>query len=362
MLSLKPLKDTILSQTPDASWATYEAVLEALGKVTVHLEPDLLDVKNSTRFVFAEDWDLQRHTRSMVDLFRSWHNDKVPSLTAICIFAVDHFGLNDEVMKNCVLVASILAEVENRVPYHNNMHYRNVTFQLINVIVHHNKIYEGSDDALTKKQIAILLMAACVHDLGHDGRGNTDGEGVHHPSRVEKISFELARPYLCEAGCGNEGDLSDIQTLLLCTDASPLMDPDNPVSQMKTAYHYHFIDGKEPQLKDDLAVLKDRRDLTLMGLLLHEADIATSAGLHYNVTKFETQLYRDEVGPDKARPTHVIEFLDRICQKQMLSEAGKKLYARNLEAIYFRTKEAIEEGDLPYKRPENSDFLNNVNS
>lgn len=360
MLSLKPLKETILSQKPDPSWTTQESVVETLGRISVRVEQDLADFKKRADFVFADEWNLHRHTQNIVDLFRSWHNEKAPSLSVICIFAMEHFGIESEEMKSCVLTASVLGEVENKVPYHSNMHYRNVTFLLINLIVHHNKIYAGTPDALTKEQIGVLLVAACIHDLGHDGRGNTDGEGVHHPSRVENRSFKLARSYLRKAGCCDKGNLEDIRVLLICTDASPLMDPNNPVSQMKAAYCHHYQGGEKPVLKDDIAALNDRKDLALMALLLHEADIATSAGLHYNVTKFETQLYRDEVGPDKARPTHVIEFLDRICQKQMLSEAGKKIFAENFEAIYVRTKEAVEEGNIPYKRPEKSDFLRNV--
>jgi hypothetical protein len=228
------------------------------------------------------------------------------------------------------------------------------------MIVRHNSIYAETSNAFGPEQMGMLMIGACIHDLGHDGVGNTV-DGVHETGRLEKRSFEFARPYLMAAGLDNEDRLADLRIMLLCTDVSPLYSPDTPVNQMKAAYQYHYLGGKEggsaPELNDDLKILLDRPDLTLMGLILHEADIAASAGLDYVVTKYETRLYRDEIAHEKAGPQHVLNFLDEICQRQMLSGAGQKLYAANLARICALAEEGVKEGNQPYTRPEDSEFL-----
>lgn len=363
---INDLRDIISRQEPNLSWASSGEILDTLSGISRNLERDIAALKKDCDYVFSEVWDREDHTARTVQVFRDWHEEgKSPSLTAICIFAMGHFGLLDHDIVKAVLLASVLGEVDNSLPYHNNMHYRIVTFQMICMIVRHNEIYAGSDDELSGDQILTLLTASCIHDLGHDGRGNTDGEGVHHPSRTERRSFNLARPYLESCGC-DENVLNDIGVLLICTDVSPLLDPNSPVSQMKRAYRYHFLGGRdegfEIYLDGALSVLRERRDLALMGLLMHEADIATSAGLDYTVTKYETKLYRDEIGSEQARPQHVVDFLDRICQGQMLSQAGKTLFALNLDRIYARAKEDISKGDIPYQKPEESEFMQKASS
>ncbi|GJL84490.1 MAG: hypothetical protein DHS20C02_02650 [Micavibrio sp.] len=361
---INTLKDVISSLAPDPSWATSEAIDQALDDVKLHLEEDIAVLEQEAAFIFSSEVEVKSHTRQMVDLLRDWHmEERSPSLSAIACAAIKNFGLEDsEEGLRSILMASVLGEVKNSLAYHNNMHYRIVLLQIICLIVRHNSIYADTSNEFDKDQIAMLMISACIHDLGHDGQGNTVNE-IHMSGRLEKRAFQLARPYLMATGYNDGSRLADIRTMLVCTDVSPLYDPNNPASQMKAVYKYHYQGGKGnplPYLSDDLSVLADRPDVTLMGLILHEADIAASAGLEYSVTKFETRLYRDEIAKEEAGPQHVLDFLDEVCQRQMLSGAGQKLYAGNLARICALAEEGVKNGNKPFTRPEDSEFLSSA--
>jgi hypothetical protein len=205
----------------------------------------------------------------------------------------------------------------------------------------------------------LLLIAACIHDLGHDGRGNII-DGRLEQGRLERRAFALALPYLETCGMSS-GDLDTLLAILLCTDVTPMGDPANPLNQMKAAYRYHFQaeDTKieAPPLSPELSVLAKDPDLTMMALMLHEADIGTSAGLDYNLTTYETAQYKRETGEENAFPQDVADFIDDICRCTMLSEAGQKLFGANVAHISTQAEREIREGNHAYPKPEYSEFL-----
>ncbi len=364
---INALKTVLSTIEPDSTWTRPVALIQTLQRVVGRIEHDLASLETGASFVFSQKWDLKSHTDQTVDLFRLWHDpDLGPSLTAISIYAIEKFGLEGqqyEAVVQGILMASLLGEVDNNLSYHNNMHYRNVLFLIIRMCVRHNQIYSNSERALSKEHIGSLIIAACIHDLGHDGKGNRV-DGTHHPSLIEKRSFALAKPYLEGAGYDDARALDDLLVLLICTDVSPLNDRNSPVLRMKRVYLSHFDDNAENNgsigIGEELSALLARPELSLMCLMLHEADIATSAGLSYNVTKYETRLLVDEWGAEAACPRHVIDFLENICQLRFLSGAGVQLFSDNLDVIYATAKQHLKEGDAPYKKPQDSDFLRNV--
>jgi hypothetical protein len=152
-----------------------------------------------------------------------------------------------------------------------------------------------------------------------------------------------------------------IRIMLLCTDVTPFKDPGNAVNQAKSAYRYHFLGGRTHwdglNLDKDLSIMEDCPACAAMALMLHEADIATSAGLHYDITKYETGLLMDEISDGVARPENVINFLNDICNRQMLSEVGQQLFAANLARIYALADEDFKAGNEPYPALEESNFV-----
>jgi hypothetical protein len=361
---LRSLKSAIDGVASDKQqWDGRAFVAQTLARVCDDFKKDLDSLQKDANFIFAESAQSDSPTQKSVDLLRQWQLDgRGPSLAALSVFALQNFGLKGpENYIDAVLIAGVLGEVENNISYHNNMHYRKVLFNTLRLVAAHNHIYRDTPRAFTDRHIALLIVAACIHDLGHDGRGNTI-KGVFHQGRLEKRACDLAKPYLQSVGLTDERDLADLRVLLLCTEVTPLDDAGNPMNQMKAAYRYHYLGDNTKthtlNLDTDLAALQVDEDLTMMSLILHEADIATSAGYTYAVTKYETCLYMGEITTKAARPQHVIDFIHQICQRKFLSDAAQKLYASNLARIYALAEADVEAGDELYPPPEESDFLN----
>ncbi|MFP4314434.1 MAG: hypothetical protein ACLFR0_08925, partial [Alphaproteobacteria bacterium] len=155
--------------------------------------------------------------------------------------------------------------------------------------------------------------------------------------------------------------------MLLCTDVTPFNDPGNAVNQAKAAYRFHFLSGARGMssrlnLEEELKILEECPSAAAMALMLHEADIATSAGLHYNITKYETGLLREEIADGIALPAHVLDFLNDICNRQMLSEVGQQLYAANMARIYALAEDDLRNGNNPFPSIEKSDFILGIQS
>ncbi|MBP7721769.1 MAG: hypothetical protein KA155_04450 [Alphaproteobacteria bacterium] len=346
---------------PDPSWATRDAVHQTTKKTLQTLDRDIETLEGEAKFIFSLSAGAEGLTQQSVAMLLRWHiAERAPSLSALAIFVAKYLGTNmPPEIARAVLAASVLGEVENNLPYHNNLHYKKVLFQTARLIAMHNNIYEGTDQTFNCKKIGMLMIAACIHDLGHDGRGNTI-KGVFEPGRLERRAFKLAFPYL--EACGLDyADLEKLRVMLLCTDVAPLGDPANPVNQMKSAYRYHFLGQKRKtgplNLDEDLEPLQRDADLTMMCAILHEADIGTSAGLDYNVTTYETGLYKREMGEEQAFPKDIVDFLNDICQRQMLTDAGQRLFAANMARIFALAEREIADGNHAFPQPEYSDFL-----
>ena len=281
-------------------WVDKSVLHATHTKVLNSFERDLADLREPAGFIFSTRTESESLTEQNVELLRRWQlMGDGPTLAALAALAFEHFQIEkrDELMK-AILIAGVLGEIPNDLSYHNNMHYRKVLLQTIRMIAVHNGIYAGTSRAFTGEQIALLLIAACVHDLGHDGKGNTV-RGVFEQGRLERRSFDLAAVYLKAVGFKDSKTLEDLRIVILCTEVTPLGDPGNTMSQMKAAYRYHFLGYKTKThtlgLDIDLAPLQKDPQLTMMSLILHEADIATSAGLTYPVTKYETTIYMQEI-------------------------------------------------------------------
>ncbi len=325
------------------------------------LDLDLNTLKNNDIFSNISFANSEEMTQALSEAFYTWQiQGKTHSLYALCTATLESMNINPAPdMLNMVLMCAILGEIPNEHPYHNNMHFKKVVLNLIALIKTHNDIYQGTSRALKEDEICILLAAACIHDLGHDGFGNMI-RGVHIAGRMEKLSFDLAKPYIESAGIHSADILGKIAVMLLTTDVSPLDDPGNPMHQMKAAYRFHYLGEKSKahslNLSGNIEILEKDPRLTTLSLLLHEADIATSAGLTYAITKFETSLLREEFCSDHGKPSHVIDFLNQICQRRFLSDAGQTLYAANLIRIYTLAEEDLQNGDQEFPKSNLADF------
>lgn len=358
---LDALRNLFQEKDFSSPWLERTRLCQIITNVEQDLERDHAFLHQHAAFIFEVSEKLENQTRNTIELFRQFTlGGACPSLTALCLFAMERFGVRDDVLRRLVLVASVMGEVENEMKYHSNMHYRKVLFQLIRMVAVYNDIYEGTSRVLDQRRIAILLATACIHDFAHDGKGNTI-KGVYIPHRLEQNSYDLVEPVFKAAGFTNKDDLNMIHVMLLCTDVTPFKDPGNAVNQAKTAYRYHFLGGRTHwealNLDKELSILETSPTASVMALMMHEADIATSAGLHYDITKYETGLLMEEISDGIARPENVINFLNDICNRQMLSEVGQQLFAANLARIYALAEDDFRAGNHPYPPLEKSSFV-----
>lgn len=278
----------------------------------------------------------------------------LPNLLTLALCGLQSFNFSFPAISmddiKTVTAAACLGEIPNECKYHNNRHFRKVLLQTLRLIHVHNDIYKDTERALTEKEVILLMIAGSIHDLGHDGLGNTV-QGIHKPNRLELQSFLLAEPYLKTAGLNKPEDLDTLKIMILCTDVSPLNSKNNPVNQAKAAYHHHFLETQNLKLElhDSLKRLETDPKLAMMSLLLHEADIATSAGIDYETTKQETVAFRKEIEKNDACPEHILDFMNYVCKRQFLTEAGQHLFGANMARIYALAEADFKAGNLMYE-------------
>lgn len=334
------------------SYTSPSAFARTLQGIMARIDEDLETIRDGYMPLFSSEQSVRAQTNLCIEIMREWAlSGNAPSLAALNIAALEMMEVKDTEFARLALLGSVVGEIENTTPYHSNMHYRKVLLQLIRLVVNHNEIYAGTSKVFSDREICLLIAAACIHDVGHDGLGNTMG-GVHQRGRLETRSFDIMAHWMKPMGFDSPETLGAIKTMLMGTDVSPVGDPRAPVNQMKAAYRHHFLNqasDMEPlNLNADLKVLETDSTLSMMAVILQEADIATSAGIDYAVTKFETSLIGAEYHIPQSLPQHIINFLRDVCARQFLSDAGQRLYAANMARIYALAQKDVEGGNLPY--------------
>lgn len=314
------------------------------------------DQQNSLKIfeeLLSAEAEINKLTAINAGLLTHWAQGNSPSLFAMISAYCKYQKLQlPPALQQALLSAAFLGSFANENAYHNHMHYKKVVLQAMRLVCAHNNLFDDNPHySLTQSDIALLLIAACVHDLGHDGKGNTV-HGVYAPSRLEAQSINLFMPVLAALDYTEESDEAyAIQAMILGTDVTPINDPANPSNQMKAAYRYHFLGGKDKSLtlnlSPDLQPLEQHRKVALLALLLHEADLGTSAGITYDITMQETIAVGQEVGGRAMHPADIVVFLTDICQRRFLSDAGQKLYSANLARIYARAQQEAETNNRP---------------
>ena len=352
---------------PEGGWITQKELEDTIERVSESLERDYTLAEERLSFVFGADGGAEQSNRETLKLVQDWHAGRdMFSATAMVIVAMEHLGFSgqdnsaaneslNERLIQAMLAASALGEVANNLPYHNNLHFRKVLMHVLRMIVaHNNKIFSDTTHRLSKMDMAKLIIAACIHDIGHEGKGNIV-DHKYHMAMIEKRSFSYAYPYLKAAGL-DEDTLADIKVMLITTDVSPLGDDISPVNQLRVAYEYHFgmaeevDDGEEEEtpIADELCILMEDSHLCLLCVMLQEADIMNSVGVDYNITRFESVAISKEIGLSHSLPEDTLLFLESICSRKLLSDAARYLAEDNFAVITQRVFEDYRDGNNPY--------------
>ena len=346
-------EEHIRNVVPDSSWASQSEIFDSFESATTDFQRKCEQCQDELAFIFSNMDDVSYQSVSTQALLNKW--EKAPQLCsapAMVIVAFERMGITyseDNYPFMAALVAAFLAEVPNELDYHNNMHFRKVLLHTIRMIVAHNRIFAETQNFLDDSAISKLIIAACIHDLGHQAKGNIiDRE--YHMALTEKRSFRLALPFLESVGLSRQ-EIDDISVMVMATDASPIGDPVSPSNQLRRAYEYHFgskeaVDALE--LSDEFKVFEQNSDLCLLAMILHEADIMNSAAVSYEITVQESIALSRELNRTNALPEDTLLFLEKICSGQMLSDSARFLGSDNLRDIMAQVLKDFENGNTSY--------------
>ena len=340
------------SVEPDKSWVLKDTVVQTFENVEKKIKSDSIQATKSLDKILSNIDDVSANTVETTRLIEGWNEDRISfSMISMMVYVIDKFGYNEKKYKSLadsLLIAGVLADIQNDLPYHNNLHYKKVVLHALRMITAHNHLFKDTGNILDHSAIAQLIIGACIHDLGHEGKSNII-DRKYHMAMTEKKSFDLAYPYLKSTGLDDDM-LSDIRVMLITTDVSPFGDPISPVNQARSAYEYHFgMDSSDDlELADELGVLKEDDKLCLLCVMLHEADIMNSAGVDYDITCSESVSVSKEMGESGAYPENTLLFLDKICNNNMLSDSARFLADGNLIAIKSRVMDDFKNGNKPY--------------
>lgn len=258
--ALLEARDLFAEILPEEPWKSHRIIYTVQDTIQKFKDStDALVNSNFDRVFLSKRLSGEKYGQAVYALLDKWSNSGKPSISAITDRAADYFKL-DERDRLGLMVASVLGSFDSGLPYHNAAHNRKVVLQAVRLAV------EAPE--LSSHDVSKLLIAACIHDLGHDGKGNIES-GVHKPFLLEKRAFESARPYLQRAGLTPD-ELEDIKTLVLSTDVSPLGSKDSPS---------HIFAIQPEKLPSELSRLRMDSPLAKSARMLEVADIASSAAL-----------------------------------------------------------------------------------
>lgn len=336
--------------TPEGDFVTPGALAAAATRVRTTFERDYARMAIAIPVLFGNDY--KTYGIDAARIFSAWEAEGGgPSLPSMVAMACVHFRLDvNSAPVRAAFITALLAEIPNGLLYHGNEHYRKVLFHAIRLAAAHNQIFAGSAHVIGPQRVALLLAASCVHDLGHEG-GDNQRDGVYTPGYMEQRALDIARPYFDMVDMADD-DRGEIETIVFCTDITFFAGDNSPCVRMRKLYRHYFWDedvGDASMLMmGRLRRYEDDPGLVRLAMLLHEADIATSAGMTYEQTRKETMAIIEERGMKVAGPGIVLRFLREQLGETMHTEAAKQVYGPAMREIIKAAEADVASGRQTY--------------
>jgi hypothetical protein len=195
-------------------------------------------------------------------------------------------------------------------PYHNRQHFCEVMLAAN---------YVGLLGGLPADERGELLLAALIHDFGHDGGTNHDGA-----FRLERSALDLAAPYLDRVGVSKDTRQA-IAAAVLATEIVL------GLPRARVWYRHHYLGGPRPDGQEPVAEFSrfaTHPACSRLAVCLAEADAMGSVGL----TPGYAQLQQQRLAREWGRPLGEQEkfhYLDQMFGEFMVA----RFLAPNLEAI-----------------------------
>lgn len=270
-----------------------------------------------------------------------------PSVPVMVALAAEHFNLDlNSTPVRAAFMASLLAEIPNGLQYHGNEHYRKVLFHALRLLSAHNQIFANTGNVISAQRVALLIAAVCIHDLGHAG-GDNQRDGVYTPGFMEQRALDIARPFFDALDLSSD-DRGEIETIVFCTDITFFAGDNSPCVRMKKLYKYYFweedVGDASMLMMGRLRRYEDDPGLVRIAMMLHEADVGSSAGLTYEQTRKETMAIIEERGLKVAGPGIVLTFLREQLGETMYTEAGKQVFGPAMREIIKSAEAEVAAG------------------
>jgi hypothetical protein len=317
-----------------------DVFLKALNKCT---SDDAVEIPSDLFFNRQYDQNLGKNISKN---FTLWRAQGQPHVGQILSLLCDHFSVPDN-HKLIVpaMVACALAEIPNKNLYHNNDHFFEVVSMSLCLSSAHNDLTRSPADRLSIDEVLLLFIAACIHDFAHDGQGNIM-DGIHISSRLEKRSLLKSKSYLIDSGLSDD-DFAKIKMMVIATDVSRNAQGRSPAGIARDIYLAHEHDNVSIVNIDDFyAPLIANKNLSLMSVLLGEADIAMSSGLDYPFSKEMTKLVAQESSILQPSANTLKGFMEVICHGGYLSRAAQMTLGQSFQAILLEAETDAEKGVL----------------
>ncbi len=263
--------------------------------------------------------------RAIAALYETLAGSDGPSPAAMLAAVLDELGVAPGAgERQAAMVAAVLATVPCNNQFHNADHSREVLGNAI-WLSRANAVLAGATPGALKlpaDAVARLLLAAMMHDIGHDGTTNAvpaaDGTESYVPFRLEDRAFELMHPSLQRAGIAPAA-IAALQVMLRATDPRARAG----VRVLTDAALYGTPPGAAPSAFVDH--LRDP-ELALATALLCDADLMSSVGLTYAYYQRQSAALAAERGAPIA-PAETRDFFTKVVGNGFSSAAGKRLDA-----------------------------------
>lgn len=340
------IEKAIDSVAPEQGFLDQDILAERFRALKDIYEDDRARTLDFADILFEED--VQDYGKKIADVFAEWEKaGEGPNLLSMAVVVMERFGIDlGSPEAQSLALCAVLAEYPNNLQYHGNEHYRKVFLHMVRLLSKHNQLFESTNRVLSKMSLAQSLIAACIHDLGHEG-GDNMRNGVYTPGFMEQKAFDVARPYLETCGMSAD-DIGEIETIVFCTDITFFAGDNSPCIRMKKIYKYYFWDDEvndvSIMMMGKLRRYEDNPRLAQMAMLLHEADVGSSAGVCYEQTKTETINIMEERGLKSAGPKVVLAFLREQLGETMYTEAAKQVFGPAMDEVIRHAEEDYENG------------------
>lgn len=346
---LEGLDSLIATVRPHESCLNAEELSRHLSRLIERFPKDYARLHDVSGLLF--DPDITAYGARATAVFNRWDTEEGggPGLPVFLARAIEYFQLRqDGPETRAALMAAVLSEIPNDLLYHGNEHYRKVMFHMIRLLATHRQNSFPGQPVLEGRDLMQMLIAATIHDLGHEG-GDNLRDGIYTPGYMEQKAFDIMRPYFDALEIDRDFK-GEIETIVFCTDITFMAGNNSPCVRMKKIYRHYFThdlsaeEDVETMILGKLRRFEDNPRLALLAMLLHEADIATSSGLSYEQSRIETINIMRERGLDHAGPGILLRFLTEQLHGRMMTPAAQALFGTEMAAIMQQAEQDLRGG------------------